>query len=126
MGKVWVLDTDTKGTGAQMVSFEKVLRRPETEPGRPFVAPERRPRPEPEPRAPSRFKVVDVLTRRVLTEGGGVRDAIAALQDVRSVVDVAVYTWEAGEWRRLSQHERGLLWELRGRLTAGEGMMPLG
>jgi hypothetical protein len=28
MGKAWVLDTDTKGTGAQMVPLEKVLEKP--------------------------------------------------------------------------------------------------
>jgi hypothetical protein len=37
MGKVWVLDTETKGTGANMVPLEKVLRQParETEPASP-------------------------------------------------------------------------------------------
>jgi hypothetical protein len=29
MGKVWVLDTETKGTGAHVVPLEKVLRQPE-------------------------------------------------------------------------------------------------
>jgi hypothetical protein len=29
MGKVWVLDTDTKGTGAQMVPLDRVLEKPE-------------------------------------------------------------------------------------------------
>jgi hypothetical protein len=29
MRKPWVLDTETKGTGAQMVPLEKVLRKPE-------------------------------------------------------------------------------------------------
>ncbi len=29
MGKTWVLDTDTKGTGARMVPLEDVLREPE-------------------------------------------------------------------------------------------------
>jgi hypothetical protein len=38
MGKVWVLDTETKGTGANMVPLEKVLRRPE-----PNSEPPRRP-----------------------------------------------------------------------------------
>jgi hypothetical protein len=36
--RTWVLDTDTKGTGANMVPLEKVLRRPEQpaeEPARP-------------------------------------------------------------------------------------------
>jgi hypothetical protein len=36
MGKVWVLDTETKGTGAEMVPLEKVLetRGPEAVPAR--------------------------------------------------------------------------------------------
>ena len=38
MAKVWVLDTETKGTGANVVPLEKVQRRPE-------AAPERRARP---------------------------------------------------------------------------------
>jgi hypothetical protein len=28
MGKTWILDTDTKGTGAQMVPLEKTLEKP--------------------------------------------------------------------------------------------------
>jgi hypothetical protein len=32
MGKVWVLDTETKGTGAQMVPLEKAQRDAETKP----------------------------------------------------------------------------------------------
>jgi hypothetical protein len=37
MGKVWVLDTETKGTGAEMVPLEKVLekRAPDGAPARP-------------------------------------------------------------------------------------------
>jgi hypothetical protein len=31
MGKVWVLDTDTKGTGARMVPLESVQEKPEPE-----------------------------------------------------------------------------------------------
>ena len=42
--KTWVLDTETKGTGANMVPLEKVLRKPE-----PAPAP-RRPAPAAEPR----------------------------------------------------------------------------
>lgn len=32
MGKIWVLDTETKGTGAEMVPLEKIQRRPEADP----------------------------------------------------------------------------------------------
>jgi hypothetical protein len=59
MGKVWVLDTETKGTGANVVPLEKVLERPEepVAPRKPAsprraesAAPRRRPRPaKPEP-----------------------------------------------------------------------------
>lgn len=34
MAKTWVLDTDTKGTGARMVPLEDVLAKPEPEPRR--------------------------------------------------------------------------------------------
>jgi hypothetical protein len=40
MGKTWVLDTETKGTGANMVPLEKVLKRPEP-PEKPVRRPKR-------------------------------------------------------------------------------------
>ena len=46
MGRVWVLDTGTKGTGAEMVPLEKVLQRPDSARERPFVAPKLEPQPE--------------------------------------------------------------------------------
>ena len=42
--KTWVLDTETKGTGANVVPLEKVLKKPEPAPAR------RRPAPAAEPR----------------------------------------------------------------------------
>ena len=46
--KTWILDTDTKGTGANVVPLDKVLERPEPAPAR------RRPAPPAEPRGPER------------------------------------------------------------------------
>jgi hypothetical protein len=46
--KTWVLDTDTKGTGANVVPLEKVLRKPEP------AQPQRRPGPAAEPRRAER------------------------------------------------------------------------
>ena len=46
--KTWVLDTETKGTGANVVPLEKVLREPEPAPSR------RRPAPPAEPRRTER------------------------------------------------------------------------
>jgi hypothetical protein len=59
MAKTWVLDTETKGTGANVVPLEKVQRRPEDAPERRAARPKRpapsgesarrgRPRAEPE------------------------------------------------------------------------------
>jgi hypothetical protein len=45
MGKTWVLDTETKGTGASMVPLEKVQQRSETPPRRPAARARRAPRP---------------------------------------------------------------------------------
>ena len=50
--KTWVLDTETKGTGANMVPLEKVLRKPEPAP-EPAPA-RRRPAPAVKPKRPER------------------------------------------------------------------------
>jgi hypothetical protein len=42
MAKTWVLDTETKGTGANVVPLEKVVRRPEEAPRRRAPRPQRR------------------------------------------------------------------------------------
>ena len=50
MARTWVLDTDTKGTGARMVPLEDVLKKPEpkaTPPARPRKSAERSPRQTP-------------------------------------------------------------------------------
>ena len=58
--KIWVLDSGTKGTGAEMVPLEKVLKEPE-----PVLSPRSRPSAaagaakEPEPTPARRFKLVD-------------------------------------------------------------------
>ncbi|MBV9365646.1 MAG: hypothetical protein JOY89_15525 [Solirubrobacterales bacterium] len=119
MSKVWVLDTETKGTGANMVPLERVLRKGSSAvPG--FMLPELKP-PAPAPagpRAPRQFKVIDVLTRQVLAEGTEARATIHVLEGVRSIVDVTIWVWEPeGErWRMLTLEEARSLWEYRGRL----------
>ncbi len=117
MARVWVLDTETKGTGAEVVPLERVLR--EAAPRAPyvFVPREGRPAQEPLPRSPWRFKVVDVMTREVLADSADTRATVDLLKGIRSIVDVLVYVWEqpAGRWRLLTHRDRSLLWELRGR-----------
>jgi hypothetical protein len=112
MGK-WVLDTSTKGTGANMVPLESVLKSgSKSTPG--FKLPERKQAEEepPEPRA-HRFKVLDVVTRNVLAEDVSAREAAAALTGVKSIVDVTISVWDehAQRWRLLSFAERRMLWD---------------
>ena len=118
MAKTWVLDTDTKGTGAQMVPLEEAKQRSSGF-GFKYVprAKGRRREETPEPKPPARFKVVDVMTREAIVEGVDTRVTIDALKDVRSVVDVDVYMWvhEAERWRRLTLAEQKKLWEFRDR-----------
>jgi hypothetical protein len=116
--RVWVLDTETKGTGAEMVPLDKVLRKPSS--GEPlYVPPKREPRPpkEPEPKRPRSFKIVDVTTGEVLGEHLDTRATIAALDDVGSVVDVRIYVWDhtSDRWLLLTLGEQKALWEFRGR-----------
>jgi hypothetical protein len=110
-----VLDTETKGTGANMVPLERILRKgSDRVPG--FAVPPRRPREEPVPESPKphRFRVIDVMTRQVLAEDVDARKALDTLRGVRSIVDVTIYARdEDGDWRRLTFGEAKALWDLR-------------
>jgi hypothetical protein len=120
MAKTWVLRTETKGTGAEMVPLESILRKgSDAVPD--FVLPQLRTPPrEVQAPQPHVFKVVDVMTREVLAEDVDARGAVSVLEDVPSVVDITVYVWEpeAERWRLLTFGETKALWEYRGRLQA--------
>jgi hypothetical protein len=121
--KPWVLDTETKGTGAHVVPLESIERRDQpAEHAKVWVPPKRRPRepepPEPpKPRAPRRFRVVDVVSRKVLQEDGGVRETLELLGGIGSVTDVNISIWEPGgnRWRLLTLDERRTVWDRRSR-----------
>jgi hypothetical protein len=117
MAKVWVLDTETKGTGAKVVPLDKKRKEPAAKAEPFFVAPKPRPRPpeEPEPRQPRRFKVVDVVSRRVLAEGIDARALLDVLSGIRSSVDVNISVWdrEREHWRLLTLDEQHTIWARR-------------
>jgi hypothetical protein len=118
VGKVWVLDTETKGTGAQMVPLEKTLRQPASEPVRRRARPipKRKPRERaPEPAAPRRFRVIDARSRTTLADDASTSETLAVLRDVEQRVDVSVYVWEpkGDAWRLLTRRELALLWDRR-------------
>ena len=116
MGTTWVLHTETKGTGAQMVPLESLTQRSANV--EPVLVPRKSTRakkePAREPKAPRRFRVVDVMTRKTIVDGAGIREALEALHDVRSIVDVNVYVWheEGDRWRPLTFEEQGALMEI--------------
>src|SRR3954451_3631041 len=103
--RIWVLDTETKGTGAHMVPLDGAEPGEKPNAGKMWVPPKRTPRaPEPpKPRPPRRFRVLDVVTRKVLQEDGSVRDTLALLGGVERMNDVNLYVWEPDEerWRLL-------------------------
>jgi hypothetical protein len=115
MSKTWVLHTETKGTGAQMVPLERTGKRTSaTEPV--FVRrPGRADQPEPaapEPKVPHRFRIIDVMTRQTLVDDALTREAVDALKGVRSLVDVNVYVWREDHWRLLTLPEQRAMWDL--------------
>lgn len=118
MAKTWILDTETKGTGAHMVPLEKALKRPSSEKELALIELERPPRAtEPvEPLGPREFKIVDIRSSRVLAEGVDANAAVDVLEGVGSVVDVRIYVWmrEAKRWRLLTLAEQKTLWGFRG------------
>ena len=117
--KTWVLDTDTKGTGARMVPLESIEHKNEPRKTKVWVPRKRRPRDvePPAPRPPRRFRVVDLLSRQVLQEDAGVAETLALLDSQSSELDVSVSVWEPDEerWRLLSLAERRAVWERRHR-----------
>jgi hypothetical protein len=119
MAKVWVLDTETKGTSAEIRPLAKPGDAAAPRAGQtPVVVRERkrREKPPPEPAGPRRFKVVDVMTKRVLAEDAPLDATVELLEGVRSSVDVSIYVWErrAGRWQELSLREKQMLWGFRG------------
>jgi hypothetical protein len=121
MGKVWILDTETKGTGANMVPLDRVLRKRGSGRVEGFRLPALKAPAPAEPHAPRRFKVVDVVTREVLADGADARATIERLEQVRSIVDVTISVWQpdSERWRMLSLEEVRALWDYRGRLADG-------
>jgi hypothetical protein len=121
LAKVWVLDTETKGTGAQMVPIDRAHGSAGEGRSAIVVAERKAKEPEPpEPRGPRRFKVVDVMTKRALAEGASARETVDLLRGTRSIVDVTVLVWEEkrGSWQELSLREKQMLWRLRDRPPA--------
>jgi hypothetical protein len=120
----WVLDTETKGTGAEMIPLERLEERKRLRGDRERVRVVREAEAEsaiqspdePElPAEPRRFRVVNVLSRQVLAEDAGISEALEALRGVDRIVDVNVYVWErgTGDWRPLRPSERRALWAFR-------------
>ena|SRR5438270_7117975 len=117
MAKTWILQTDTKGTGATMVPLDSVTkRRRDPEPLSVPSKPKPRSPDPPKPRSPRRFRVVDVMTRQTLAEDAGAAETIETLRGVRSIVDVNVYVWQeqSERWRLLTFPEQRTLFDRAG------------
>jgi hypothetical protein len=115
MARKWILDTETKGTGAQMVPLDEAEAK-KAAPGHSVVVvqkPAEKPPKQTAPRGPRRFRVVDVMTRQVLADDADARATVELLKGVRSFVDVSVHVWEehAGGWQQLTQREQRMLWD---------------
>jgi hypothetical protein len=122
MAKTWVLDTETKGTGAHIAPLKRdagaaapklslVQLHPPASAAR---AEDEQASPQ-----PTVFKVVDVFSGQVLAEDVAASGAVGALAGVRKSIDVLVYVRdENGRWRLLSLGETNALWAMRERLNA--------
>lgn len=119
MAKTWVLDVETKGTGAEVVPLEKARKKRAPEPALNLVrlnpAASADPPAAAEDRQPRRFKVVDLMTRETLAEHASTQQALDTLKRVRSIVDVSVFVWQprAQRWRLLTLDEQRALWAQR-------------
>jgi len=124
MAKTWVLDSETKGTGAHIAPLRDAAHGRSREAELALVQLARPPRPprpsEPPPKAT--FKVVDVLSGEVLGEDLDAREAVTELAGLRSALDARVYLHhgENDRWRLLSLGDTRRLWSLAREGTAGE------
>jgi hypothetical protein len=122
MAKRWVLDTETKGTGAHVVPYEKARQGARADSDLALFEFDRTPSPRrpAAPPQPLRFKVVDVMSSQVLAEDADVRETVEALEGKRSVIDVRILRWEPRRerWRLLTVGEAKALWAFRGRLSS--------
>jgi hypothetical protein len=85
MAKVWVLDTETKGTGANVVPLEKVQRRPEDAPERPARAARRPDAPAQRPPKPRKPAPEPQRTATALPPGHVRKKATGELGKVQAV-----------------------------------------
>jgi hypothetical protein len=122
VAKTWILDSETKGTGAHMTPLEDALAKPRSERELSLVELKRPPAPEqpPAPLEPLRFRVVDVMSAKVLGEDIDAREAVGLLEGMRSVLDARISVWvpSARRWRLLGLDEQKALWAFRGRAQA--------
>jgi hypothetical protein len=122
MAKTWVLDTETKGTGAHIAPLKRGARSAPAKLDLVQLHPPASPVRERQEGAPARartFKVVDVFSGEVLAEDVTASGAVGALAGVRKAIDVLIYTREEhGRWRLLRLGESNALWAMRERLRA--------
>ena len=110
-GRTWILDTETKGTGAQMVPLDKVVKQPES-PGQAALraAQARQPKPPPEagPAPAAALQGRRPLQPRGPRRGHRSRATLDLLAGIRSSVDVNVSVWEPSTdaWRLLTLREQ--------------------
>jgi len=123
MAKTWILDTETKGTGAHIKPLEPARATPDDARELSLVTLQRPPRPDrEEPEAePLRLKVVDALAARTLGEDVDVREAVRLLEGVRSTLDVRVFVRADADakWRLIGRDELKTLWGFRGSAPPG-------
>jgi len=116
VAKTWVLDTETKGTGAHIAPLTGGARGGTKEAELALVQLTRSPRPPrpSEPPATTTFRVVDVLGGEVLGEDLAAREAVEALAGMRSALDARVYLRHGAgaRWRLLSLADTRRLWTL--------------
>jgi hypothetical protein len=122
MAKIWVLDTETKGTGAEMVPLERALERKRSAPKDRIKVVRRRPDAPPAetpdktgPAGPREFKLVNALSGQVLAERAGTREVVDLIGSMRSLADARIYVWEPADdtWRALTLREQKAIWDLR-------------
>ena len=116
MAKTWVLDTETKGTGAHVAPLSDGAHRRRRRGGARARTADPAAAGAPSVRAPAKttFRVVDVLSGEALGEDLDARETVETLAGMRSALDARVYLHHGPgtRWRLLSLADTRRLWAL--------------
>ncbi len=113
MGKTWILDSETKGTGAVMVPLNKAKKLHKDKPLQVVQGISGRPAPKSRPRLPTLFMAKTIYGHRLKVKVQGA-ELVRFLATVNRPQDIQIFAYDRkrGDWFLVPSHDSKLIWRL--------------